>query len=256
MRILALDTSSRPGSCQHAGKTPRGPRCGPSRLRHRRRSSCRARSSRCSLSADARCRTSTSSRWSRARGRSPAFALGSRCACKALALTSGKRIVAIPTTRGDALSSDRDVHIPPKVKPLFVVCMDGGRGDVFYAASYERTLSPVEWAVQPAVGEPDELIAAVDAIRHGRTVLAAGDGAVRERAHFESRGYLVRAPLPAGVGDRCGIPGCGACLDGRATARHRADLRAPPGRRARARSGRPFDPFNDDGRGRDYDAAG
>jgi ribosomal-protein-alanine N-acetyltransferase len=104
-----------------------------------------------------------------------------------LALTAGKRVVPVPTFEAvlaawlDEAPPDTDIVVP---------CLDGQRGDVFYAA-YDPRREPQagEPAVllAPEVGTPDEAARVITARVGASRFVLVGQGAVRYESLFRAR---------------------------------------------------------------------
>jgi tRNA A37 threonylcarbamoyladenosine modification protein TsaB len=90
-----------------------------------------------------------------------------------------RRVIAVPTLDAVAAAgpsvSDDAVTVP---------CVDGQRGEVFFAARYLGAE-----IVPPAVGKPEDMLRAVTGVAAGRSVLATGDGAVKYAAALEASGW-------------------------------------------------------------------
>jgi tRNA threonylcarbamoyladenosine biosynthesis protein TsaB len=90
-----------------------------------------------------------------------------------------RRVIAVPTLDAVAAAgpgvSDDAVIVP---------CVDGQRGEVFFAARYLGAE-----IVPPAVGKPEDMLRAVTGVAAGRSVLATGDGAVKYAAALEASGW-------------------------------------------------------------------
>jgi hypothetical protein len=82
-----------------------------------------------------------------------------------------------------------------------VACLDGQRGDVFFAA-WLADPSPVldssTAVIPPSVGTPEEAAAIVDRLRGQSPVVIVGSGGVKYPAPFERLGEvrIVDAPVP------------------------------------------------------------
>jgi tRNA threonylcarbamoyladenosine biosynthesis protein TsaB len=108
-------------------------------------------------------------------------------AVQGFALAMNRRIVPIPTL--DAIAASVLFERPDLTDAVLVACLDGQRGDLFFAAwnvTGERSididrLPPV---IEPSVGPPEDLAARLAGIE-GRPVLLAGEAG-------------KRVPLPAG----------------------------------------------------------
>lgn len=110
-------------------------------------------------------------------------------AVQGLSLASHRPVIGLPTL--DAMVAGwRESHDQPG---LVVPCLDGQRGDVFYAAldvlSSGVDLDDCPRLVAPAVGRPDAAADAIRAAARGRRVVIIGDGAVR---HAD----ILRAAVP------------------------------------------------------------
>jgi tRNA threonylcarbamoyl adenosine modification protein YeaZ/ribosomal-protein-alanine acetyltransferase len=89
-----------------------------------------------------------------------------------LALTLGRPVAAIPTLEAIAAAWRRDAPADPRV---VAPCLDGQRGEVFFA-SYDR-----HQILPPQVGSPEDAGQALAAEHSGRAVVLVGDGAERYR---------------------------------------------------------------------------
>jgi tRNA threonylcarbamoyladenosine biosynthesis protein TsaB len=99
-------------------------------------------------------------------------------AAQGLAHAGNRRALAIPTLEALAFA------IAPTEPVVAVACVDGQRGEVFYAAWLREAGQPFAAdapVVAPAVGRPEELIAALGATRLAGPLRFIGDGAVRYR---------------------------------------------------------------------------
>ncbi len=134
-----------------------------------------------------------------------------------MALAGHRRVLGVPTL--DALAETwlpaADGHI------LLVPCLDGQRGDVFFAAfevDGPQAIEQCARALPASVGRPAEAAAAIAVRAAGRRVVLVGDGTVRYRDVFAAAlpdAELVDAPRPiaaaaAGMAarhpDRAGAP--------------------------------------------------
>jgi tRNA threonylcarbamoyl adenosine modification protein YeaZ/ribosomal-protein-alanine acetyltransferase len=101
-----------------------------------------------------------------------------------LALAVGRRVVAVPTLEA-MVTAWRGGGAPSA--PVVVACLDGQRGDVFFAAYRQdgTEAAPARtWPtlVAPAVGRPEEAVAAVAARVSGEPIALVGSGAERYRS--------------------------------------------------------------------------
>jgi tRNA threonylcarbamoyladenosine biosynthesis protein TsaB len=111
-----------------------------------------------------------------------------------LALAGGRRVVAIPTLEAMA---EAWYHTEPPVRngTMVVACLDGQRGDVFFAAWSERRA-----IVEASVGRPADLVAQVARPSTGAPIVLIGDGAVRYAAEWSPLGASIHdigTPLAA-----------------------------------------------------------
>jgi tRNA threonylcarbamoyladenosine biosynthesis protein TsaB len=128
-------------------------------------------------------------------------------AIQGLALTGGKKVVAVPTLeamalaylepqgpglqsagpQGPGLQSHRgpDLH----VGPIIVTCLDGQRGDIFFAAWRAGQSEPV---IAPSVGRPSDLLEQLRGGRIGDATILVGDGAIRYAEVFRPLGCPIR----------------------------------------------------------------
>ncbi len=98
-----------------------------------------------------------------------------------LALAAGRQVVGVPTLEA-LVCAWRDGGEPQA--PIVVACLDGQRGDVFYAAYRQpgTAAAPREpWPilVSPAVGRPADAAAAIARALSGESVALIGSGAER-----------------------------------------------------------------------------
>jgi tRNA threonylcarbamoyladenosine biosynthesis protein TsaB len=98
-----------------------------------------------------------------------------------IAMTSNKLVIPVPTL--DALAAAwYDAHAARPTR--LVACLDGARGDVFFAV-YDAADGPaLSVVVPPSVGTPEEAIARIAALETRRPLVINGDGAVRFRDVF------------------------------------------------------------------------
>ena len=121
-----------------------------------------------------------------------------------LAMATGRRVVAIPTLEamvaawrpGDPTAS------------VVVACLDGQRGDVFFAAYDPAVIdhdSPGSWPtlVEPAVGRPEQVVGLLKGRFAGTHVALLGSGADRYRSAFAALDGVTleacREPLALGA---------------------------------------------------------
>ncbi len=118
-------------------------------------------------------------------------------AVQGLAFATHRRTVGVPTLEALAFAW-RQAH--PNDDRLVVACLDGQRGDVFFAAWHfeagrlePATATP---AILPSVGRPEEAAAQVAAIAV-RAAVIVGDGARRYEAAFAHvrSAVVVDAPI-------------------------------------------------------------
>ena len=104
-------------------------------------------------------------------------------AIQGLALASDKRVVGVPTL--ELLANGWRRRAQPRDASIVVACLDGQRGEVFYAAwragPDEQALQPL---LDPRVGTPDEAVAAVRRLHGESRAVAVGDGAMRYASAF------------------------------------------------------------------------
>jgi tRNA threonylcarbamoyladenosine biosynthesis protein TsaB len=99
-------------------------------------------------------------------------------AVQGLAHAGNRRALAIPTLEALAFA------ITPTEPVVAVACVDGQRGEVFYAAWVRRpgqTFAADAPVIGPAVGRPEELLAALGTTGAAFPLRFIGDGAVRYR---------------------------------------------------------------------------
>jgi tRNA threonylcarbamoyladenosine biosynthesis protein TsaB len=106
-------------------------------------------------------------------------------------------VIGIPTL--EALASGWHAHDPSPA--LTVACLDGQRGDVFFAA-WRTDLNPIvdggTALIAPAVGTPDEAAAAVEHIHDEVPIVIVGSGGTKYSHAFARLGdvRIVEAPVP------------------------------------------------------------
>jgi tRNA threonylcarbamoyladenosine biosynthesis protein TsaB len=101
-------------------------------------------------------------------------------AVQGLALAGQRRALGIPTL--EAIAGSWQPPIPEPV--VTVACLDGQRGDVFFAAWLRRSDEPFvpdRPLIAPTVGSPRDVLGAVAAVRGVHAVALLGDAAMRAR---------------------------------------------------------------------------
>jgi tRNA threonylcarbamoyladenosine biosynthesis protein TsaB len=114
-----------------------------------------------------------------------------------LAFAARKPVIGVPTL--DALAAGWRQHDPSPA--LIVACLDGQRGDVFYAAwdvSGTAALDAFTTSIAPAVGGAIEAAARIARVRGEAPVVIVGSGGLRYPQPFEELGgvRIVEAPMP------------------------------------------------------------
>jgi ribosomal-protein-alanine N-acetyltransferase len=105
-------------------------------------------------------------------------------AIQGLALAGGKRVIPVPTLDAMAESWLAANGAAPR---YLVPCLDGQRGDVFVAVldtAHASTLGRCRVIVEPRVGRPDEIAAALAALAPVADVVLFGTGARRHAEVF------------------------------------------------------------------------
>jgi ribosomal-protein-alanine N-acetyltransferase len=115
-------------------------------------------------------------------------------AIQGLALATGKLVVPVPTFDALALAWIADTAPPPGT--ILGLCLDGQRGDVFYATIEVPAGAGVEVST-PAVGKPDEAAAAFARQAAGRALHVVGNGGRRYQEVFLARLSGVAIGEPA-----------------------------------------------------------
>jgi tRNA threonylcarbamoyl adenosine modification protein YeaZ/ribosomal-protein-alanine acetyltransferase len=105
-------------------------------------------------------------------------------AIQGLAMATGRLVVPVPTL--DALAG---AWLGAAASPAAVLglCLDGQRGDVFFAAREVTPAGLGDSASEPAVGTPDDAADAFDRAAGTRPLVLVGDGAQRYRQRFAER---------------------------------------------------------------------
>lgn len=103
-----------------------------------------------------------------------------------LSLASGRRVVPIPTLEAMA-ATRRESPIPS----LIVPCLDGQRGDVFFAAWRITENQPPAMVFPASVGRPDDLAARLAPRAGAEPVMLIGDGAIRYASTFAPLGVAI-----------------------------------------------------------------
>ena len=173
MVILALETVTRAGSLALVDGR-RASRAMPATPRARTPSGCRARSS----------------TWLRGHGRAlarrrclavvtgPGSFTGLRvgiAAIQGLALARAARSLGVPTL--EAMAGGWLDH-PPAQPVVVVACLDGQRGDVFFAAYATApgvSVRPAARGIAPKVAQPEDAAHEIAALARGRAIMIVGD---------------------------------------------------------------------------------
>ena len=109
-------------------------------------------------------------------------------AVQGFALATGKLVVPVPTL--EALAAAWVADASPEAGTIVGLCLDGQRGDVFFAVldvDALRSSGPAAAVSPPEVGRPDEAAAIFARRAAGRRLQIAGNGAVRYRQEFAAR---------------------------------------------------------------------
>lgn len=101
------------------------------------------------------------------------------------AFATSRPVAAVPTL--DALV--RSVPAAARHGHVVVPCLDGLRGEVFYSAWRDG-----EPLIAPAVGRPEDVVAAVDALAGGTAVVVAGDGAEKYPEAWAAARWIAVTP--------------------------------------------------------------
>ena len=100
------------------------------------------------------------------------------------ALAGARRVAAVPTL--EAMAEGWRLGVQGLGTDVVVVsCLDGQRGDLFFAAWALHVTEPIERAtrlIEPSVGTPRDVVRRVGALRHDRTVVMVGTGLARHAA--------------------------------------------------------------------------
>ena len=113
-----------------------------------------------------------------------------------LAFAEGRPVIGIPTL--DALVSGwLEEHAPTENAVL--ACLDGARGDVFYALSDTSGaghFDEARWLIEPAVDTPHAAAARIQRVLSGRPCAAVGDGIERyaDVFHAAMPGMAIDVP--------------------------------------------------------------
>ena len=105
-------------------------------------------------------------------------------AVQGIAVVAMKAVIPIPTL--DAMASAW-AHANPTRTVRLVTCLDGARGDVFFAVFDVSTKSDPVVVTPPAVSTPPEATERLVPLADGAQVVMVGDGAVRYRSVFGSQ---------------------------------------------------------------------
>jgi ribosomal-protein-alanine N-acetyltransferase len=115
-----------------------------------------------------------------------------------LALAGQRRVVGMPTMAALAATCLPDLTAPAIVVP----CLDGARGDVFFAAYRAEPLLPIEAAVEviaASVAPPDSAAARVASLASAERLIVVGDAATRYGERLAAAlpsAELLDAPRP------------------------------------------------------------
>ncbi len=116
-----------------------------------------------------------------------------------LALAARKRVIAVPTL--DAMAKGW-LDAPGAAAEVTVPCLDGHRGEVFFAA-YESSpasaFDPSQVAIAAKVARPEEAADEIAALARGRAVTIVGDAAARYGSVWTDRlpdAHVTDMPIP------------------------------------------------------------
>jgi tRNA threonylcarbamoyl adenosine modification protein YeaZ/ribosomal-protein-alanine acetyltransferase len=118
-------------------------------------------------------------------------------AVQGLALTSGKRVVAVPTL--EAIATGWLDSADPAREVALVACLDGQRGQLFHAAWQGRGRQPIDRAMPlwaPAVSEPEDLLQALAALPADRPKVVVSDGTGRYAEAFSAAAEVSALTTP------------------------------------------------------------
>lgn len=122
-------------------------------------------------------------------------------AVQGLALAAGRRVVAVPTL--EAMAEGWRLQQASGPSTIAVSCLDGQRGDIFFAAWIMNLNEPIERAtplIEPSVGSPDDLAGLVKAGRINPSAVVVGLGVARHAATLSAVGLRIEegaTPLAA-----------------------------------------------------------
>lgn len=105
---------------------------------------------------------------------------------QAMALAADRRVVPVPTLEAMVAAWQGDRAAPPAI---VVPCLDGQRGDVFFAAYHAGgSVGPVGWPVRlaPDVATPEEAARVITARMQGDGVVLVGSGVEKHAPAFRS----------------------------------------------------------------------
>ena len=115
-----------------------------------------------------------------------------------IALTHARPVIGIPTL--DAMVGGWLDHRSTK-DDVLLVCLDGARGDVFYAlcdTTGAEHFDQTRWLIEPAVDTPQAAGARVRSVLDGRSARAIGDGVERYADVFRAalQQLSIESPMP------------------------------------------------------------
>ncbi len=104
-------------------------------------------------------------------------------AVQGAALTTGRRVIGVPTF--EALAEAWRADHPDEAVHL-MMCLDGARGDVYFAsADIGDSIETVRWRVPASVAPPDAAADRLRAVAHDQPAVLIGDGIEPYRAIWE-----------------------------------------------------------------------
>jgi tRNA threonylcarbamoyladenosine biosynthesis protein TsaB len=119
-------------------------------------------------------------------------------AIQGLAISTGRKIVPVPTLEAMALGWMAYSPDAPSGSGIIVACLDGQRGEVFSAAwraTDHGALSEQSMMIAPQVGTLDSLAASLRAFTDRGPIVLVGDGARRQPASWPPGTTIVDLPV-------------------------------------------------------------